>query len=226
MHTGLMEAIALGVWRITHTTLRRSRSRFDSWRGHLGSKMRPDQRRASPRPPARRLAARVPYMGSDRKPCQREVSSTVEHQTKNLAVTGSTPVPTPRALTKPATNAARGRRANVRSAAGVRAVRRFVPKCDGAGGGTSECPVVRGYRFCLPSVDGSGCPATCGGARPVGNKPNGSCRAADGLAETEAALRTRTCDRRWFRRPTALLDKNLHEERRSDNGRGKKGEIC
>jgi hypothetical protein len=81
----------------SRTTLRRSRAGFDSWRGRFESKMRPDQRLAASRPHARRLATCVPYVGSDRKPCQREVSSVVEHQTVNLAVTGSTPVPTPRA---------------------------------------------------------------------------------------------------------------------------------
>ncbi len=58
-----------------HATLRRLRTRFDSWQGHFGSKMRQDQRRDSPRPPMRRSAVRVPCMGSDRKPCQPVVSS-------------------------------------------------------------------------------------------------------------------------------------------------------
>jgi hypothetical protein len=48
-------------------------------------------------------------------------------------------------------NAARGRRANERSATGA-ACRRFVRHALCAGGSTSECHVVRGYRFRGPSA--------------------------------------------------------------------------
>ena len=80
-----------------------------------------------------------------------------------------------------------------------------------AGGSTAECHVVRGYRFHRPSASGSGCPATCVGACPGGDKPDGSCRAAEGYVDAQTTLRTRTCDRRWSRRPTALPDTTRNE---------------
>ncbi len=96
-------------------------TRFKWVRFPPASLIRPGQRRTPPCPPARRLATCVPFMGSDRRSCQPcvTVSSVVEHQTVNLAVAGSTPVPRPQA--ENLLQAARGRRANVRSATGERA---------------------------------------------------------------------------------------------------------
>ena len=124
----------------SHATPRRSKTRFDPWRGHLvfdagarrpgnrlqpgpsgfrlppasllyaipqqdfeeitGAKKercRPGQRRTPFRPHRRRLAMCVPCMGSDEGRYRAWLAQWVEHQTMNLAVTGSTPVPTPRA---------------------------------------------------------------------------------------------------------------------------------
>jgi hypothetical protein len=72
------------------------------------------------------------------------------------------------------------------------------------GGSTAERHAVRGYRSCRPSASGSGCPANHVGARLGDDRPDGRCRAAQGQVEAQTPLRTRTCDRRWSRRPTAL----------------------
>ncbi len=63
--------------------------------------IRPGQRRTPPCPLTRRLATCVPFMGSDRRSCQVRLAQWLEHQTVNLAVTGSTPVPTPQAENLP-----------------------------------------------------------------------------------------------------------------------------
>ena len=76
-------------------------------------------------------------------------------------------------------------------------------------GSTAECHVVRGYRFHRPSASDSGCPATRVGACPGDDEPDGSCRAAAGFVDAQTTLRICTCDRRWFRRPTALPDTTL-----------------
>lgn len=84
-----------------------------------------------------------------------------------------------------------------------------------AAGSTAECHAVRGYRFDRPSASGNRCRATCVGACPGGDKPDGSCRAARGCADAQTTLRIRSCDRRWFRRPTALPDTTKCENCRS-----------
>ena len=55
-----------------------------------------------------------------------------------------------------------------------------------------------------PSASGSGCLATRVGACPGGDKPSGSCRAAEGYVDAQTALRTRTCDRRLVPPPDGV----------------------
>ncbi len=76
-----------------HTTLRRSRTRFNSWQGHFGSKLlRPRPRRT--RLVLQRLSSVCSEHGFKRKlATSANVSSMVEHQTMNLDVVGSTPAP-------------------------------------------------------------------------------------------------------------------------------------
>ena len=163
-------------------------------------------------------------MGSDQRWCQARLAQRVEHQTKDLAVAGSTPVPTPQAENllhgmesipsspKAADVCAIGRRhGQAYCSSGLSNNRPSGGSCDEPAaivlpwrGSTAECHVVRGYRFHRLPASGSGCLAT---------RDWGYCPAAKSLDETAAnrrarggsnTLRTRTCDRLTFRRPTAF----------------------
>ena len=89
-----------------------------------------------------------------------EVSSVVEHQTDNLAVTGSTPVPTPQAKhllrcgPREAGQRVIGhRRVSDRRRRGFRAEPGGIVALPGTRlpcGSMAECHVVRGYRFHRP----------------------------------------------------------------------------
>ena len=182
--------------------------------------IRPGQRRTPPCPLTRRSATCVPFMGSDRWSCQVRLAQWLEHQTDNLAVTGSTPVPTPQAENlppsgpreagqrvighrRPATGGAEDSGHSV-PWGGSRRNRRLGEHAA-AGGSTAECHVVRGYRFHRPSASGNGCLATRPRALPRGDEPGGNCRAAAGYVDAQTTLRTWTCDRRWFRRLMAFV---------------------
>lgn len=134
-----------------HATLRKLKARFDSWQGHFGSKMRQGQRRESPRPSVRRSAVRVPYMGSDRKPCQPLVSSVGRAPDQESGCDGfdsrtnSASRKTARYKESPreAGQCVIGHRTASMSA--------FSSTC-GVDGSMSECHVVHGYRFCQSSA--------------------------------------------------------------------------
>lgn len=88
----------LGVCRISHTTPRRSQTRFDSWRGHCMKIYKQGFEIA--RPAAHSLghepsAQCVPDMESNDGNFRSttRLAQWEEHQTKDLAVTGSNPVP-------------------------------------------------------------------------------------------------------------------------------------
>jgi hypothetical protein len=190
-----------------HATLRKLRTRFDSWQGHFGSKMRQNQRRASSRPRLRRLATRVPHMGSDRKPCQPLVSSVGRAPDQESGCDGF----------DSRTNYAG------RKTARYEECPREVGQCV-IGHRTAACrrsvrhaaslaarPSAMQYvdtAFVSHQPTGGGCPASCNGACPVGDKHHKTIVSAEGSAETQTALRTRPCDHRWFRRPTALPNSN------------------
>lgn len=136
-----------------HAVLRRLRTRFDSWQGHFGSKMRQDQRRESPRPPMRRSAMRVPYMGFDRKPCQPLVSSVDRAPDQKSGCDGfdsRTNVAGRKTARYQEGPREAGQRVVGHRTAGMSA---FSSTC-GIDGSTSERHAVRGYRFCQPSAYG------------------------------------------------------------------------
>ena len=143
----------------------------------------------------------------------------VEHQTITLAVAGSTSVPTPQAENLlPSGPREAGQRVIGHRRPAIGGAEDSGHSVHGAGpggidvqgsmrlprGSTAECHVVRGYRFHRPTASGSGCLATRPRALPGGDEPGGNCRAAAGYVDAQTTLRTCTCDRRWFRRPTAL----------------------
>ncbi len=143
-----------GPWSVAdtmHATLRKLKTRFDSWQGHFGSKMRQGQRRESPRPPVRRSAVRVPYMGSDRKPCQPLVSSVDRAPDQESGCDGF----------DSRTNSASRKTARYKESpreAGqcvighrIAGMSAFSSTC-GVDGSMSECHVVHGYRFCQSSA--------------------------------------------------------------------------
>jgi len=93
-----------------------------------------------------------------------------------------------------------------------------------AGGSTAECHAVRGYRFDELSASGNRCRVTWAGACPGGDKPDGSCRAAQSYVDAQTTLRIRSCDRQWLRRPTALTDTARSEMETAVIGGRKEGE--
>ena len=134
-----------------HATLRKLRTRFDSWQGHFGSKMRQGQRRESPRPPMRRSAVRVPYMGSDRKPCQPVVSSVGRAPDQESGCDGfdsRTNVAGRKTARYQESPREAGQRVIGHRTAGMSA---FSSTC-GVDGSMSERHAVRGYRFCQSSA--------------------------------------------------------------------------
>jgi len=91
-------------------------------------------------------------------------------------------------------------------------------------GSTAQCHAVRGYRFDGLLVSGSGCRATCAGACPGGDQPDGSCPAAGGCVDAQATLRACPCDHHWLRRPTALSGTTQSETKTATVDGRKEGE--
>ena len=152
-----------------------------------------------------------------------KVSSEVEHQTANLAVAGSTPVPNRRLERVGSTgresvhHEARGRWSFVRSAAvGLFRPDQSISKTDKAGrsrtviggqtdgGSMNRGHVVCGYRGCGSPTDGGGnwplrvgpCTSTHELVKPAGN------RRPRLLKQHSASC---ACDRRAYRRPKAFF---------------------
>ena len=96
-------ARTLTAWRWSQTAWQPPAKRFEAGSTPAGAswkaEIRPGQRRTAPCPRKRLSATCVPHMGSDQGSIYSEVSSVVEHQTENLAVAGSTPVPNRRLVT-------------------------------------------------------------------------------------------------------------------------------